>query len=114
MCTQQSGSAPTAISGAVIGELFDAESRGTSTLSLTRPPPRLCRWGLDSREINAALGGASPFRNLTITIFPDVDEISSGRHPSKVPLFKYLARLPHVPRGRFLPCTFLHKHAFLL
>jgi MFS family permease len=90
------GSAPLAISGAVIGDLFDPESRGKAMSIFSLAPllgpvlgPVAGAWVAEKSTWRWAVCLCSAIWH--ITALPGTHENSSGRRPSWVPLSKDLA-----------------------
>jgi MFS family permease len=90
------GSAPLAVGGGVIGDLFDAEHRGQAIAIYSLAPllgpvigPVAGAWIAEKSTWRWVVCFYSA--NLAIAIFPDVKSNSFGQHRSWMPLFKDLA-----------------------
>jgi hypothetical protein len=59
--------------------LWPRESKNHNVYLLTGSPSwscrRCCRWGLDRRKTSLALGGVSLFRNMALTISPEIEKV---------------------------------------
>jgi MFS family permease len=90
------GSAPPAVGGAVIGDLFDAEHRGQAISIYSLAPllgpvigPVAGAWIAEKSTWRWVVCRCSPLGETQV--FSDIDENSSGQHRSWMPLFKDLA-----------------------
>ena len=90
------GSAPPAVGGAVIGDLFDAEHRGQAISIYSLAPllgpvigPIAGAWIAEKSTWRWVVCPCSPLGEAQVV--SDIDENSSGQHRSWMPPFKDLA-----------------------
>ena len=90
------GSAPPAVGGAVIGDLFDAEHRGQAISIYSLAPllgpvigPIAGAWIAEKSTWRWVVCRCSPLGETRVV--SDIDENSSGQHRSWMPPFKDLA-----------------------